>query len=84
MCGRRMPKKDAENALSRRYDVYICSECGNLEAMRDFHGYPPIPPYEWYANPVMLMSMNDGVLFEEDIDERGYIIPKWDPRYKGH
>jgi len=33
---------------------------------------------------VMLMSMNDGVLFEEDIDERGYIIPKWDPRYKGH
>jgi hypothetical protein len=84
MCGKKMPKDDADNALSRRYNVYICSDCGNNEAMRDFYRYPPLPPSDWYANPVMLMSMNDGVLFTDDLDENGYIIPKWDPRYRRH
>ena len=27
-----------ENALSRRYDIYICSQCGTEEAMEDFLG----------------------------------------------
>ena len=38
-CGRlTMAKNLAENALSRRADVYICSGCGTEEAMRDYCG----------------------------------------------
>lgn len=84
MCGNRMPRADMDNALSRYQDVYICKDCGNNEAMRDFHGIPQMKPYEWYANPFLLIESNDGVLFDDDFDENGYIIPKWDPRYRGH
>lgn len=34
-------------ALSRVADIYICSECGTDEAMRDHAQEPPIPPNEW-------------------------------------
>jgi hypothetical protein len=35
-------------ALSRLDNrTYICSQCGQAEAMRDFHRLPPIPPDEW-------------------------------------
>jgi len=81
MCGNRMPKEDSKNSLSRYYDVYICSTCGNLEAMRDFHGMKPIRPSEWAVNPIMLISMNDGKFFEEDI-RNGYIVSKYDPGYR--
>lgn len=38
-CGRNtMAQNLAENALSRRADVYICSGCGTEEAMRDYCG----------------------------------------------
>ena len=47
-CGRdRMDPKAARNALSRRADVYICSECGMDEALRDTVGEPPLPLNEW-------------------------------------
>lgn len=36
-CGRNtMDTNLYRNALSRRADVYICSECGTAEAMADF------------------------------------------------
>jgi len=38
-------------ALSRVADIYICSECGQDEAMRDFAGSPPVPPDEWPIEP---------------------------------
>ncbi len=35
-------------ALSRMDNkTYICTPCGNDEAMRDFFGGNPIPPDEW-------------------------------------
>ena len=35
-------------ALSRMdNETYICSACGQDEAMRDYNGEPPIPPNEW-------------------------------------
>ena len=35
-------------ALSRMdNETYICSDCGQDEAMRDYRGDPPIPPNEW-------------------------------------
>ena len=38
-------------ALSRMdNETYICSPCGQEEAMRDFTGEPPIPPSEWPIN----------------------------------
>ena len=83
-CGNLMPKDNGKNSLSRRFSVVICSVCGNDEAMRNFHGMSPLPPFKWYANPVLLMDSNDGVLYTDDFDENGYIIPKWDPRYKRH
>ena len=82
MCGNGMHDQDARNALSRYYNVYICSNCGNVEAMRDFHELPPLRPDQWYVNPLMLIAMNDGRLYDDGFDENGYIIPKYDPRYK--
>jgi DNA-directed RNA polymerase subunit RPC12/RpoP len=39
-------------ALSRMDNqTYICSECGQDEAMRDFQGLAPIPPSEWPIDP---------------------------------
>lgn len=34
-------------ALSRVAQIYICSPCGQDEAMRDFGNAAPIPPDEW-------------------------------------
>lgn len=48
-CGRmhRMYKESVKNALSRRADVYICSQCGMDEAVRDMIGVEPCPFAEW-------------------------------------
>jgi len=47
-CGHhRMEKASVRNALSRRADVYICSECGTDEAMRDMTGQDPMPLDQW-------------------------------------
>ncbi len=51
-CGRQMTHKRAtQNALSRRADVYICSECGREEALLDLAGVPPLPFSEWAIVP---------------------------------
>lgn len=42
----RMHQKAVRNALSRHADVYICSECGMDEALRDMAGMP-LPLKEW-------------------------------------
>ncbi len=39
-------------ALSRVARIDICTPCGQDEAMRDFTGSPPVPPYEWPVKPV--------------------------------
>lgn len=47
-CGReRMTADPALNALSRHENVYVCSECGRDEALRDVSGMPPLPLREW-------------------------------------
>ena len=47
-CGAPMRITVAENALSRFVDVYICSQCGTDEAMRDAAGNV-LPLREWYG-----------------------------------
>lgn len=47
-CGHdRMEKRMVCNALSRRAKVYICSDCGMDEALRDAAGQPPLPFTKW-------------------------------------
>lgn len=47
-CGKPLHKEIALNSYSRYADVYICSECGMDEALRDYQGN--ILPYEqWHA-----------------------------------
>jgi len=47
-CGyNRMKDPVAKNALSRRADVYICSECGQEEAILDAAGKDPLPLNRW-------------------------------------
>lgn len=43
----RMDPLPVRNALSRRATVYICSECGMDEAIRDATGKPPLPLNLW-------------------------------------
>lgn len=47
-CGAPMRNSVAENAMSRFVDVYICSQCGTDEAMRDAAGNV-LHLREWYA-----------------------------------
>lgn len=47
-CGHdRMDKRPTRNALSRRFDVYICNTCGMEEALLDAVGKDPLPLNEW-------------------------------------
>lgn len=47
-CGHnRMKTPAVKNALSRRAEVYICSECGQEEAIMDALGTKPLPLEEW-------------------------------------
>lgn len=43
----RYPDDPLPPALSRVADIYVCSACGNDEALRDLAGVPPVPPDEW-------------------------------------
>lgn len=43
----RMDKRPTRNALSRRFDVYICNTCGMEEALMDAAGKDPLPLNEW-------------------------------------
>lgn len=47
-CGHNKMKHPAvKNALSRRATVYICSECGQEEAIMDALGTKPLPLDKW-------------------------------------
>ncbi|MFR3664409.1 hypothetical protein [Flintibacter sp.] len=46
-CGQKMQYPLAQNALSRAMDVYVCSDCGMDEAIRDATG-EILPVSEWY------------------------------------
>lgn len=47
-CGKPLDCHLAMNAMSRHADVYVCSECGTDEALRDAIG-EPLPLLEWFA-----------------------------------
>ena len=46
-CGHPRMLPGVRNALSRRAKVYICSECGMDESLRDMAGLPPLPLNLW-------------------------------------
>ncbi len=51
-CGASLDPVSSHNALSRRIDVYICSDCGMLEAFEDA-GSPKLELRDWdIAKPV--------------------------------
>lgn len=50
-CGGVMEKELLHNALSRHEDVYICSDCGTDEAMRNMFG-SPLPIENWHFRKV--------------------------------
>ena len=45
-CGRSMDEKLVRNAVSRYARVYICSDCGMDEALRDLYD-EPLPLTAW-------------------------------------
>ena len=47
-CGKPLNRHPALNAKSRQADVYVCSECGSDEALRDAIG-EPLSLLEWHA-----------------------------------
>lgn len=73
-CGNKMRENDIENPLSRHADVYICSDCGTDEAMRDF-AKNVLPFHEWKVAKDLLANMDtvDGrKLFIDNIDSGVY------------
>lgn len=46
-CGRMLARPLARNALSRRVNLYICSDCGTEEAMLDMARKDPLPLDKW-------------------------------------
>ena len=46
-CGAALEKPMTSNALSRRAPLYICSQCGQDEAMLDFLRMDPLPFDKW-------------------------------------
>ena len=70
-CGHERMKPEAvRNALSRYADVYICSECGMDEAMRDTAGQPPLPFTEWG----MVLGFTENEDEEEGEEEKPEVI----------
>ena len=56
-CGHsRMRPELAANAVSRHFDVYICSECGTDEALRDYRK-DVLPLTVWYVVQELLKHM---------------------------
>ena len=44
-----MPGKTLHHALSRCADIYVCDECGQLEALSDAGLAEKKPLMQWYA-----------------------------------
>lgn len=53
-CGHDRMKEDlVHNALSRRESIYICSECGQNEAMLDMAEQDPLPLSKWSMSAIL-------------------------------
>ena len=64
-CGHdRMKTPAVKNALSRRANIYICSECGTDEAILDAAGKEPVPFNQW-GMVLGFDSEDDEPLFDE-------------------
>lgn len=46
-CGHNLHPQMVMNAVSRREDIYICSNCGADEAVKDFRKEGPLQITEW-------------------------------------
>lgn len=46
-CGHNLHPRMVMNAVSRREDIHICSDCGLDEAVRDFRQADPLRITEW-------------------------------------
>lgn len=58
-CGKmNMREEQLLNSLSRYCDVYICSDCGNEEAMIDWTGDTVLPFEKWAVVQSVLAEMN--------------------------
>ena len=58
-CGRcQMSPKIAHNALSRHFDIHVCSVCGTDEAVRVFADCV-LPPESWYIVKEILAFKKD-------------------------
>lgn len=67
-CGKDMKDDMITNSLSRHRDIYICDECGTLEAMLDYHratqsflrpSQLPIDFQNWFAIQFYIMTKGD-------------------------
>ena len=55
-CGEMKMLSGARNALSRHFDIDVCGECGNNEAMRVYNK-DVLPLKEWSAVSILLASL---------------------------
>lgn len=54
-------------ALSRRFPIDICPECGVEEAFRDATGTEPMDPREWFRDPRgIVLTSGEIVLTSEE------------------
>ena len=67
-CGGKMREEEAENALSRYHDIYICSECGLEEAVGGLAESKL--PSAWHLAEVLKKA--DSFLDEEDEGDEDY------------
>lgn len=70
-CGGKMREEEAENALSRYHDIYICSECGLEEAC---DGLAELKlPSAWYIAEILKKA--DSYLDEAEEDSPFHTLP---------
>ena len=70
-CGKsRMDLKLVRNALSRRANIYICSECGNEEALEEYFGYTQDISDWWIFTSCSDVTLTRNVILtDENIDD---------------
>ncbi len=66
-CGQPLRAELCENAVSRAFNVYVCSACGTDEAMRDCAG-KVLPLSKWHAaENGRLSAIEDGAVVLTDV-----------------
>jgi hypothetical protein len=78
-CLRPYPERIVTNSRMASFmqPLPICPACGDLEAWRDFAGWPPIPPADWPVDPdelgreyaLLIRCARNGELQEMRVDE---------------